>query len=329
MEATGDSETRLVIQRLEATAAGLIRNSLAPSSQRSYTSAQTQYLKFCSLINQVPVPATEQLLVLFAAHVAQSCAHSTVRMYLAAVRHMHISKGHRDPLDNTLQLQLLLRGIKRIKPSLADSRLPITPLILQAILEVVTREPHSYTNVMMWAACCLGFFAFLRSGEFTVNGTYDKERHLGVEDVAVDSWQEPALLAITLRYSKTDQDRRGITLYIGRTQKRICPISALLAYLVLRRRISACGPLFVAENGSPLSRDKLVSWLKSTLAAAGIDASHFSGHSFRIGAASTAAAKGIEDSTIQALGRWQSDSFKRYIRLPRQELAAISQTLVS
>ena len=55
---------------------------------------------------------------------------------------------------------------------------------------------------------------------------------------------------------------------------------------------------------------------------AGIDALHFSGHSFRIGTASVAAARGVADSTIQSLGRWKSDSFERYIR--RAELAAIS-----
>ena len=68
-------------------------------------------------------------------------------------------------------------------------------------------------------------------------------------------------------------------------------------------------------------------WLRSTLNKAGIDSSKFSGHSFRIGAASVAAARGVEDSTIQTLGRWKSESFKRYIRMPREELARISQII--
>ena len=276
-----------------------------------------------------PVPASEHLLVLFAAHLAQSCAHSTVRSYLSAVRHLHISAGARDPLSDTLQLQLLLKGLKRNRSSLADSRLPITPLILQSILEVVVREPHSYTNIMMWAACCLGYFAFLRSGEFTVSPTREANKVISVDDISVDSWENPTLLAIQLRFSKTDQEGTGATLYVGRTFKPICPVASVLAYMVVRRGLAGSGPLFVLADGSPLRREKLVAWLKSTLTAAGIDASKFSGHSFRIGAASVAAARGIEDSTIQALGRWKSDSFKRYIRIPRQELAHISQMLAS
>ena len=44
--------------------------------------------------------------------------------------------------------------------------------------------------------------------------------------------------------------------------------------------------------------------VKAALARAGIDSSRYSGHSFRIGAATTAAQVGIGDATIKAMGRW-------------------------
>ena len=245
------------------------------------------------------------------------------------MRHLHISQGYTDPLSGTLQLDLVLRGIKRSKTSSTDRRLPITPLILQSILEVIKRDPASFTNIMMWAACCMGYFAFLRCGEFTVNGPFDPDQHITLQDIAVDSYQNPSLLSIYLKKSKTDQDRVGITLYVGKTSSEICPVTAILSYLVARSHKNQSGPLFIQEDGHPLSRESLVTWLRSTLVSAGINATHFSGHSFRIGAASVAAARGIADSTIQSLGRWKSDSFKRYIRIPREELAQISSTIAT
>lgn len=43
----------------------------------------------------------------------------------------------------------------------------------------------------------------------------------------------------------------------------------------------------------------------------------YKGHSFRIGAASHAADRGLSDAQIRALGRWKSNAFQRYIRVPR------------
>ena len=46
--------------------------------------------------------------------------------------------------------------------------------------------------------------------------------------------------------------------------------------------------------------------VRLALLRANLPADNYAGHSFRIGATTTAASSGIEDSTIQTLGRWQS-----------------------
>ena len=76
-----------------------------------------------------------------------------------------------------------------------------------------------------------------------------------------------------------------------------------------------------------MRRELLVKHLREALTNAGIDASKFSGHSFRHGAASTAAALGVEDSLIMSLGRWKSSAYLLYVRIPQEKLALMSQTL--
>ena len=255
---------------MEIAASQLLENSIAQSTRRAYSSAQQQYLQFCQLINFHPcLPATEQVLILFVTHLAQKCCHSTIRSYLSAVRFLHVTHVHGDPLQGKLCLEQLLKGVKRVKPRGSDPRLPITPFILQKIYSIVIQDAQSPLNIMMWAACCLGYFAFLRAGEFTLqsNGQYNPEIHLSPADISVDSHQEPSLMRIRLKQSKTDQQRVGVDLYVGRTFNNLCPVAAMLAYLVIRGQTD--GPLF-SVNGRCLTRDMLVQWLRSTLAKSGV-----------------------------------------------------------
>ena len=79
----------------------------------------------------------------------------------------------------------------------------------------------------------------------------------------------------------------------------------------------------------PLTRATFVSKVKETLTVAGVDCVAYSGHSFRSGAATTAAKQGISDATIKMLGRWKSSAYQLYIKTPRAQLAAYSLNLGS
>ena len=75
------------------------------------------------------------------------------------------------------------------------------------------------------------------------------------------------------------------------------------------------GPLFLWENGLPLTRDVFITWSRNNIARLGLKG-NYSGHSFRIGAATTAAAAGIPDHLIKTLERWLSNAYRIYIRTP-------------
>ncbi len=63
----------------------------------------------------------------------------------------------------------------------------------------------------------------------------------------------------------------------------------------------------VQNDGSPLTRDGFVRQIRLIPSEVGLDASEYAGHSFRRGAATTAALAGIPDHVIKMLGRWESD----------------------
>ncbi len=123
------------------------------------------------------------------------------------------------------------------------------------------------------------------------------------------------------------EDRDRVTLYLGATGKWLCPVAAVLSYLVQRRERE--GPLFFFTDGRYLTRARFVAALRSALQGAGVDAQHYFGHSFRIRAATTAAACGVSDSTIQTLGRWRSSAYLVYIQTSPQSLITISRSLTS
>ena len=67
-------------------------------------------------------------------------------------------------------------------------------------------------------------------------------------------------------------------------------------------------------NQVPMLRDTFIQQLRSLLLRIGLNDANYAGHSFRMGAATAAAAAGVEDHVIKDLGRWSSDCYSRYIR---------------
>ena len=301
-----------------------------------YQSAQGKYLKFCTDNNILAIPTNEHTLCYYVSHLASECKlkYQSVKCYLSAVRHLQITDGFTDPFRSDMpRLDYVMKGIKRVQGengmNRPNPRLPITPDILSKLKGVWCPSATKYQETMLWAAASIAFFGFLRSGELTVpdEGGYDPSTHLSIQDIAVDSHISPSILRIRLKSSKTDPFRNGVDIYIGRIQNdtNLCPVRAVQHYLALRGTRS--GPLFIWPDNKPLVKSRFVSLLREALKRAGLDPEKYAGHSFRIGAASTAAMRGLEDSTIKTLGRWNSGAYTRYIKLPTSELARYSQIL--
>ena len=302
--------------------------SLADSTQRTYCSAQKCFVEFCiqfSLFNRngSVLPASELTILRFIGVLSERRQPSTIRTYLSAVRSLHIIHGFSDPLIGSCRIPMALKGAKRVNAKPGANKLPITPLILAAIKSCL--DLSLFDDKTFWAACCTAFFGFLRGAEFTASkDDLLSGRFLALSDLSVDRTPVPEFVFVRLRFSKTDQFGKGCTIVLARANSAICPVSAITSYLWSRGDKE--GPLFVDGEFSPLSKSKLTSKLKSSLMKCGIGG-NYTLHSFRVGAASTAAALGFPEYLLNALGRWSNDAYKVYIKLPVNCLASASRSL--
>jgi len=118
----------------------------------------------------------------------------------------------------------------------------------------------------MWAACCLAFFGLLHCNEFTVPSQtgYDPAAHLSYNDIVVDNCDNPSIVVISIKQSKTDPFHQGTSITLGATQGALCPVKALMPYLA--RRDSHPGPLFICENKNFLTQPTFRSYVPHSTA---------------------------------------------------------------
>ena len=67
-------------------------------------------------------------------------------------------------------------------------------------------------------------------------------------------------------------------------------------------------------DGSDLTRYQFQAVLRKAADFLGWQSEKFASHSFRIGAATTAAMNGVPEETIMKKGRWKSGAVKSYFR---------------
>jgi len=171
-------------------------------------------------------------------------------------------------------------------------------------------------QTLLKASYLMAFHAFLRVGEIMAKSTTDTTRPLQLQDIVLQPKVNPSSCFITLRQSKNSAVSQ--TIHITKRPNlptAHCPVAAIAQYLLLRG--SHEGMFFMLQCKRPLTKHAFNILLARTITCLGLDPSRYKAHSFRIGAATTAALHGVTDEKIQLLGRWKSNAFRKYIRIPQ------------
>ena len=291
-------------------------------------SQMRSHLSFCVYYDYQPIPASVSTLNRYAVFLARSLSASSIPAYLNAVRILHLEHGLADPTKNNFQLATILRGIKRIKGLLVSQKKPITPQILLAFKNHLNLDDPLHAT--FWAVCLVAFFGLLRKANLLCRGLthFNPSKHLRRGDIFF--FTDWAIIINT--WSKTIQfSQRILTIPLPRiAQHPLCPYTALKhAFSLVPASLS--GPAFVIPASTkgglvPLTYGKFNSLLKLLATTMNLDASKFSGHSFRSGGATLAFQAQIPAELIKRLGDWQSDAYRSYIHIPvKDRMQAVSQ----
>lgn len=289
--------------------------SISESSRRTYNTGKMIYLEFCEMYGIRPFPAKEYDLNLFVSFLARNHSYNTIRTYLAAIRFANINAGFSSDFAKMDTLHMSLKGVKRLKGVFSrPKRQPVTIDTLKSLKNSLrTVKIDERDKLMLWAAFTTAFFAFLRSAEFCApqQNSFDSRSCLLVKDVKVS----PHAASVNIKVSKADPFRNGQVVRLSATGSSVCPLRALRNHLVHCKNQEL--PLFTFVDKSYLTRQRLTSTVRDLMKHSGAEVPQLSSHSFRIGAATTAAAAQVPDWLIKVLGRWSSNCYQQYIRTPK------------
>ena len=152
---------------------------------------------------------------------------------------------------------------------------------------------------------------------------------LGGDITFVPNICAPQHMEVRIKKSKTEPFQQTAVITITKSNSTVCAVSATREFFLQTPDSTPHSPMFQFKDGTLLSRRTLALDLHTLLQLCGLQAHSYNTHSFRIGAATTAAAAGLPSWLIKILGRWRSDSYERYIHLPQATILQVPSTMTS
>ena len=286
-------------------AAALILQGLSPATKKLYKRAWLQFSEFTiANYGNSPVICMQELLTRFILHKHdQGYAYCSIQTQISAINFLFKLSNCPSP-SNSFLVRKILKGIA-FTSSRPDGRLPITRKILLRLCNAMDHLMEPYKSTMLKTMFSLAFHAFLRVGEMTSSSN-------NIQRTQVQVFSKSIQLAM-LKFKHAPLHNKTVLL-VKHTLGPDCPVQLLKQYLLLRPVME--GPLFIFVDGKPVPKHFFNNSLKIGLEFLEISYNKYTSHSFRIGAATYAAEKGLSEDQIMRMGRWKSKAFRKYIRIP-------------
>lgn len=281
----------------------LVEETTPANTRRAYAADWAHFSTWCQQQGLASLPADVATVAAYLLDLAATMKIATIERRLTSISKAHRLASAPNP-TKTEVIHETMKALRRKLGTAQEQKAPAVTAVIQAMLATLDK---SHAGLRDRALLLVGFAGAFRRSELVA---------LTVADLRF----EPAGLVVTLRKSKTDQEREGTQRAIPYGQNAAtCPVRSLRAWLDAGELVS--GPLFrpIDRHGNikptALSAHAVARMVKRCAAAAGLDAAAFSGHSLRAGLATAAAAAGVAERHImQQTGHKSERMVRRYIR---------------
>jgi site-specific recombinase XerD len=274
------------------------------NTKRAFRSDWQKFQAWCSGHGLESMPAAAGTVALYITDLTD-LGHpvATIQRYLSTIQLAHESQKHDSPV-RTLEVQTVLKGIKRDKGTKQIRKKPLTTTLIK---EWIAKLDDSLVSKRDKALVLVGYAASLRRSEIVA---------LDFEDVAL----VPEGVVLWIASSKTDQEGDGVPVGLDYGKNGACPVRALKDWIDSAGIES--GPLFRAfwKGGNKIRSTRMTARsvsiiVKKLCKAIGINPEECGGHSLRAGFATEAMRNNTPERVAMEHGRWSSRSnFRRYVR---------------
>lgn len=248
-----------------------------------------------------------------------------VQVRLSAVQDFYKSRFF-SRLSKGVRLDLAVAGYQRTSAPPGDRRLPLDPAILRRVHARLLARGSPWSQ-LVWGLCLANLFSAGRPGEFWGPFKPKSPHLLKWSDISFGYGTTPQRspnrhtkwVDVHWRSSKADIRRAGERVRLHCNGGDF--FSPIIGFRCIDRARRALGitdqDSFICDrgNGKLVSLKSIVAILKDEARRCGIDPTRITGHSFRIGTATQLFAGGHPEPAIMLMGRWKSDSVRRYIHL--------------
>ena len=284
--------------------------------------------------------STNQVLVFIAWLIKRGLEGTTINSYVSGLRTIHLTKGIDNPALRPAIVSAIIDGrshIDTIRNRLVKKpkRLPVTLAVLKLLRATLNKWSESDSmKLLVWTVSLICFFGGFRIHEILTKTqtVFDPAFSLLGKDIKIGRFKTKTgfqeVLQIKIKSPKEDRVGRETIIDVYETKGQFCPVKYYKKWLATCPPAGLNKPAFRISNGVPLTGRRFNEILKELLFPhLDYSKARISTHSFRGGMASLLGEIGFSDEEIQAMGRWSSQAFEAYLKLPRTKRAKMAEEM--